>query len=342
MFCPECRKYTNEGSPTAGAPDTNESRRRIRVLKVCPTCGTLLARDRLVAEFPEAQQPKQAGRTVRDSPMTVQDVLRETASPTAIGNFGNAIPLDEQPVRPKFSWKSLIYRNGRPGMATKAETSAWGHPARKLASMDIVLGIAAAATVILLVVTITMRTSFGISRSQVASLTPPAAQAGNVLTSSNERSGLGIASMLGTQYGYSWYRTETQSGMIPIAGVGKTETMVATYTDGSHEARLSVVHFPSDADAEASFARLAGEHQFFHDATSTEPVAPQLMTAGSLTTIKYDAPTTSGDGYMLNPMPTGLSPRNHSATWRSGSDLLSVDSDTAKDRDDFLASYPNS
>src|SRR5579883_3281484 len=83
MFCPQCRHHWQlEDLPhfslTGGGRST----------VCCPTFHATLAPDRLAAEFP----PMEHASTV-SSPLTVQDVLRETAT----GSNSNApVPLDEQ------------------------------------------------------------------------------------------------------------------------------------------------------------------------------------------------------------------------------------------------------
>ncbi len=111
MFCPECRRYWNAPEKKSAGNEASKFADRLARLKkqestplVCGVCGTLLAKDRLVAEFPPPEQTQQAGR-VRDRALTVQDILRETSGPAGARANNNTVPdlvpLDDRRINRK-------------------------------------------------------------------------------------------------------------------------------------------------------------------------------------------------------------------------------------------------
>jgi hypothetical protein len=83
MFCPECRKHWDVPQKAEEATGRKRAAKHLR----CTECGSPLAPDRLIAEFPEPPDPRNCGLGIVDRRMTVAEVLRETAGPNPVKSF---------------------------------------------------------------------------------------------------------------------------------------------------------------------------------------------------------------------------------------------------------------
>lgn len=138
MFCPRCRRHWQQEEPPLQLPSGKRSSRN------CPVCHTLLASDRLATEFPANHEP------AVPSVLTVQDVLREASSHSAVGS---QTPLDEQMKRFRKSiWEH--HDDSHPGLPVTNRRS-WhrGTPALHLA-----LGFGSLLAIVMLVVGVFVHT----------------------------------------------------------------------------------------------------------------------------------------------------------------------------------------
>jgi hypothetical protein len=332
MFCPECRKYWS-GSRDAKAAEQPTKKSKAAPPLTCASCGALLAPDRLVAEFPATEQAQQAGRGVRERRITVEDVLRETASPNVLANMSHVVPLDERESRSNFL-RGLFRRKEKNADEGVRVISRGPRKTAKAVAIDVCLGVAALGALVVLVLAVTTRITLNMRHGAA-----PASNAGAAELQKSAASPL--ATLLPAKVAFNWTRWEPDSALSSATDDSSEQSAWGTYDYGTHRVRLAVEHFANLSTARTALASIASEQVQLHEPSSVEALSAQWARIAGQDTVAFgpSSGSTSADSYTVDsatPAGTGLP---FSRSWRVADNVFTVSSDSAQDRDEFTNGY---
>ena len=175
MFCPECRKYWDAPQKADEARGVKRAKQRTR----CSVCGSFLAQDRLIAEFPPAVEGNKSKSRSKERRLTVSEILRATAGPSPVASF-KAATVEEQTPGVRRGW------TGFPRTDEPESEIEWyddespviprnfGKPKRRIA-IRTAFDFALVALVVGMIIAVTVHAAIGFERATAISSAPTAA-----------------------------------------------------------------------------------------------------------------------------------------------------------------------
>jgi hypothetical protein len=340
MFCPECRKYWDAPQNAEDAKVPKRPAKRTR----CTVCGALLAQDRLIAEFPIAPEKQQAERGARERRLTVAEILRETAGPSPVDSF-KAASAAEQTADVRHDWRGFkAAMEGEieadwQGSNSPTIPPGFGCPKRGRPPLALILDVAMLSGILLLIVAVLVHTVIGFQKRAdgIAGTSPsphdaalgmPAASADSLT------SALALPPSIG-----GWLRLDKPAAIATVSESGTV--FAASYRRGSESVRVWIQQTGSPSQASATLVQMTHKCQSVSASGGVTQISSKRSDFRSHAGVVFDAGSSAGaiDDYSAVSATPGIAIFPHTRSWRQGSKVITVASDSARNRDDFANTF---